>query len=1197
MSETIETESAPSDSAMFAELASSSASGSYTAEYVRPGLRSESFWQLLTVQFFTVFNDNVFRWLAVPLAKPLLRGSEVAGTTALASDAKALALGLAGFTLPFLFFAAPAGYLADRFSKSKVITACKSAEILIMALGFVAILSRNIPFLFFVIGLTGAMNALFAPSRQGSIPELVHEGELSRANGLMGLVNIVPCALGFLAGNFLAGLAQPTSDSVVTVWSLAPAIITVMGVAIAGWYSSLRIQRIRPADPQRKVPWNIFGETTTGVKLLISDLPLIRASLGIAFFWALASLAQMNIDIFGIYDLGLKQSQVGILGFVLVLGVGAGSVLAGVWSGGRVELGLVPAGAVGIAACSFVLYAAGVIGDRNQIVAFEVAAVALCLLGLFAGLFDVPLEAYLQHRSDPRKLGTILAATNFLVFAGNLVVAAMFYVMIAYLNLQPGTVFLVAGLATIPIAAYVIWLLPGATIRFLFWVFTHTLYRPRIAGLENIPTTGGALLVSNHVTWVDGILLMAAIPRPVRFIAYADYVHHPRLAWLAKVFEVIPVRADSGPKAIVQSLRTAREAIEQGHVVGIFAEGTLTRTGQMQPFQGGFLRIVQGTGAPVIPVYLDGLWGSIFSYRGGKFFWKWPHKWFQQVGIYFGTPIPDVKGVDEVRASVQQLGVVAVQARKATGETLCESFVSECRRSGRRVKVADSSGKELSGSQLLAGVIAFWRVLNRRVFTSDQKVVGILLPPSLGGVLANTATTFAGKVTANINYTLTDNEANQCLKLGGIKKVLTSRLFLEKRPMNLDAEMVFLEDIKAEVGSVDKLVAGVLAYATPLFLLKRLLGVWRFKADDLLTLIFTSGSTGEPKGVMLTHHNLQATVESVDHIVHLRETDTMLGVLPFFHSLGFSVTLWLPLCLPPRAVYHVNPLDSRVIGELSEKWGVSILLATPTFLRSYLKRITKEQFHKLDLVVVGAEKLPVDLAKQFEEKFGVLPSEGYGATETTGPAAVNVPDHRSEMVVQIGTRLGSVGRPLPGVAVRIVHPDTGENLGSEQEGIIWLNGGNVMAGYWQQPDKTAAVLVDGWYNTGDMGKVDSEGFIHITGRLSRFSKIAGEMVPHLKLEEYLLRLADDPQQESGDLLLAVTAVPDAQRGERIVVVHRELCKPAAQIVKELGQTDLPNLWLPSADSFLQVEKLPVLGTGKLDLKGLKQLALAHYSQA
>ncbi len=1156
-------------------------------ELPHENLRSRGFVCLLIVQFLTVLNDHTFRWLVVPIAKPIL------------GQAAALSLGLAAFTVPFILLATPAGFLADRFSKAWVIRACKTAEIFIMGFGFVALLSGNMPFLIFIVVLTGALAALFSPAKSGCVPELVDEPLLSNANGLMGLVTVAPAALGFLLGNVLAVSVQPTPNSAITFATLTPSMIVVMGIAVVGWLVSFGMRAVVAADPARTVPWNPFLETWQSIGRLKADVPLLRTAIGIAFFWILASLAQLNVDQLGTKDLGLSQQKIGLMGMMLVMGVGLGSVLAGLWSGGHVELGIVPLGAIGMAFWSVMLCLAGWYGHSSPDTALIAICVSLFFLGLSAGLFDVPLESYLQHQSEPQHLGEVVAATNFLAFSGILLMSGLYFLMIDVWKISPSVVFLLAGIGTIPVAVYIVFLLPSATARFVFWLMVKLCYKIRPFGLENIPRTGGALLTPNHISFVDGILLLITIPRPIRFIIYADFVYHPKLNWLAKIFNVIPIKADGGPKTLIQSLRLASDALNNGELVCIFPEGALTRTGQMHPFQAGMLRILKGTNAPIVPIFLHGLWGSIFSYRGGKFFWKWPQKWRYPVSIFFGEPIHHPKSVHEVQNHVHHLGVIAVETSKSHSLTPARMFVRSCKKSLRIVRLADSSGVELTGGRLLASVLAFRRVLLRDILAANEPFVGILLPSTAGCAIANLAITLAGRTSVNFNYTTTEADMRHCAKESRVRHVITSRKMLEKKPFDLgaDVEFVFLEDLKEKITNFDKLISAVASYVLPASWLERMIGLTRTQPDDVITVIFTSGSTGEPKGVMLTHHNVASTVEAADQVFSIKTTDCMLAVLPIFHSFGYVATFWLPLCVTAKVVFHFNPLDARAIGELAQKHGATILFGTPTFLRGYLKRIEKEQFSKLDLVVVGAEKMPLDLAEQFHEKFGVMPSEGYGTTETSGPACVNVADHRSGMVEQLGTKLGTVGRPIPGVMARAVNPENGEPLPTGSEGMVCIKGSNIMLGYLNQPQKTALMIRDGWYETGDMGLVDEDGFVRITGRLSRFSKIGGEMVPHLRVEENLLKIVEDPSSTDDGIALAVTSVPDPKKGERLIVLHRRMAKPIKQVIDELAATGIPTLWLPSHDGFVEVDEIPLLGTGKLDLKGIKQAALAATNES
>ena len=521
-------------------------------------------------------------------------------------------------------------------------------------------------------------------------------------------------------------------------------------------------------------------------------------------------------------------------------------------------------------------------------------------------------------------------------------------------------------------------------------------------------------------------------------------------------------------------------------------------------------------------------------------------------------------------------------------------FIRQCRLAWNRRKVADSAGTQLTGGHLLVGALLFRKLLVSKVLRKDTQYVGLLVPPSVGGVLANTGLTLANKVTVNLNYTLTEDLVNFCIREAGIKQVLASRAFMEKRPMKLDAEVIFLEDLKKQITNFDRAVTFAIAKLMPAGLLSKMCGLDRVKADDPMTVIFTSGSTGEPKGVVLSQHNIGSNIDAVNELMRLTSTDVLLGVLPFFHSFGFTVTMWLPLCADPAAVYHFNPLDARVVGSLTEKFKCTILAATPTFLRSYLKRCTVEEMKSMNLVIVGAEKMPDDLRDAFKEKFGFEPTEGYGTTEMSPAASFNIPDSRLPVDAKkdSGTRHGTVGRVIPGCAAAVFNPDTGAKLGTNQEGLLKIKGPNIMLGYLNQPKKTAEVIVDGWYNSGDMAMIDDDGFIRITGRMSRFSKIGGEMVPHILVEQEIARILEEDMSDEPEISCAVTAVPDEKKGERLIVLHKPMKKPIREVLDRLQAAGLPNLFIPSSDSFIQVDQIPLLGTGKLDLRGIKDVALA-----
>jgi acyl-[acyl-carrier-protein]-phospholipid O-acyltransferase/long-chain-fatty-acid--[acyl-carrier-protein] ligase len=340
---------------------------------------------------------------------------------------------------------------------------------------------------------------------------------------------------------------------------------------------------------------------------------------------------------------------------------------------------------------------------------------------------------------------------------------------------------------------------------------------------------------------------------------------------------------------------------------------------------------------------------------------------------------------------------------------------------------------------------------------------------------------------------------------------------------------------------------------------------------------------------MLSHYNIGSNVGAVDEIVRLTKDDVLLGILPFFHSFGYTVTLWTVLALDPMGVYHYSPLEAREVGKLCRKYGTTIMLSTPTFLRSYLRRCEREDFGAMQVLFTGAEKLPTELADAFEQKLGIRPTEGYGCTELSPIASANIPPGRGTTGEFEGVKEGTIGRPLPGISAKIVDLDSGADLGPNRQGMLLFTGPNVMQGYLNRPDLTKEVLRDGWYVTGDVAEIDEEGFIKITGRISRFSKLAGEMVPHLRIEETLNHvLALDDAEE---IRLVVSAVPDPKKGEKLVVLHTGLPITPEDICRKLGEAGLPALWTPAPDSFRQVDAIPLLGTGKLDLKGVKDLAV------
>jgi acyl-[acyl-carrier-protein]-phospholipid O-acyltransferase/long-chain-fatty-acid--[acyl-carrier-protein] ligase len=734
------------------------------------------------------------------------------------------------------------------------------------------------------------------------------------------------------------------------------------------------------------------------------------------------------------------------------------------------------------------------------------------------------------------------------------------------------------------------WLFPVPALRLLIWIIGHTFYRIRVFGREHIPARGAALLVCNHVSYVDWLFLLAVQRRTIRFVVFAGWVNRWGLRHLLRWARVIPVDGEAGPRAIVQSLRIASEALASGELVCIFAEGALTRSGFMLPFHRGFEQVVKRCPAPIIPVCLDQVWGSIFSYRGGKAFWKWPQVFPYPVSLSFGAPMPPTATAAEVRLTIQKLSADAAIRRSWQRKPVHRQFVRMAARHPFRPCLIDTTkdGLVLNQAKALAGAMCLAARL--RPILANEPMVGLWLPPGVGAVLSNVALALLGKTTVNLNYTSAAEHIQSAVRQCGLRHVITAGQFIKKvaHDFGPDVKLVNLEDLREEITSGQRLRAYLKVVLLPGMVLDRwVLGLGRHRLDDLATIIFSSGSTGEPKGVMLTHGNVAANAESMVQVIDLQHRDRILGILPFFHSFGYTVTLWSPMQVAASAIYHHDPRQAKEIGELSRKYACTIFLTTPTFLRFCLRRCEAGDFSTLRILMCGAEKLPVPLAQDFLAKFGVLPMEGYGCTELSPAAAANLPDKDIDGLRQVCNKPGTIGQTLPGVAARVVNPETYELVPIGEEGLLLIYGANVMKGYLGLDELTRSVIRDGWYSTGDMARIDADGFITITGRLSRFAKVGGEMVPLEKIEEELHAILNTSER-----VCAVTCVPDEARGERLVVLYTSLDGLDLRgLCQQLGNRGLPNLWLPSERDFYHVSELPILGSGKVNLQKLKEIAL------
>ncbi len=724
-------------------------------------------------------------------------------------------------------------------------------------------------------------------------------------------------------------------------------------------------------------------------------------------------------------------------------------------------------------------------------------------------------------------------------------------------------------------------------LEFIASVIARLLYRVRTSGLEHLPAHGGVLLIANHITYVDVVVLQLVCPRPIRFIGHKGLRRNRFFNWCFDISGCIGISSEQ-PR---EGMRSAVRALKAGELVCLCPEGHISRTGQLMRIQRGFELIARQANVPVIAASIDGLWGSIFSFAGNKYLWKSPRLMPTHVFIAFGQPTPPERvSTAWARVELLDLGEKAFSERPVLKRHLGRDCVRTLTKHPWRPFIVDRTmgRRELSCGQLYAAAA----VLSRRLrATVPEKRVGIVLPPGAGAFIANLAVMAAGKVPVNLNFTAGRTALETSLQLGGIATVISADAMKAKVPnFPWPERTVDLKTAMEAAGGKRAMLPWlVAAWLLPNQWCASFLGLPQVGDRAEAGLLFTSGSSGEPKGVGLTHRNILANCAQISSLSILPETCSLLGCLPVFHSFGFTVTLWYPMLRGCRIVTVPSPLETRKIIEAIRDERVTVMLGAPTFVRPILKKALPGELKSLDLVVTGAEKLPDDLYKAFLETFHIEILQGYGLTETTPASNINQP-HPPVVVStnepQTGKRMGAVGRMMPGMTARIVDPDTGRDLAFTESGVVLFRGANVFEGYIEDPAKTRAAFRDGWFVTGDLGRFDEDGFLFIEGRLSRFSKIGGEMVPHGTVEQKIVEAFGWEQTENPAVF--VTGIPDATKGEALVLLTTHDVAPDA-LRGRLSDVGLPNLWVPRI--IKRVDQIPMLGTGKTDLKRCRELAL------
>jgi len=677
----------------------------------------------------------------------------------------------------------------------------------------------------------------------------------------------------------------------------------------------------------------------------------------------------------------------------------------------------------------------------------------------------------------------------------------------------------------------------------------------------------------------------------VRFVMERSIYSKWYLNWLFKAFRFIPISKSQSK----QSLQDINTALKNGDVIALFPEGRLSRNGQLGKFHSGFERAAKESGAAIVPFYLRGLWGSLTSYATSRY--KSISKVrMRHVSIHFGETLNDTASAADVKQAVFYLSIKSWREYTGGLESIGFEWLKRAKKMGGELCIADSTGIQLSRHKLLAAVMHIAKQLKPTI--KQQQNIGILMPTSVGGVIANLSCLLLGKTLVNLNYTANLDAIEHAIQSANIKTIITSRIFLKKlarKGIELDSicqntHCVYLEDYKRKTSAFSIMLNFILIKLTPLWLLKPFI-LTKQSVDDVAAILFSSGSEGKPKGIELTHRNLLGNAKQVSSVCNINDNDLVLSSLPLFHAFGLTVTTIMPLVEGTPFVCHPDPTDALAIGKLCCKYNATVLCGTSTFFGMYCrnKKLVPEMLTSLRFVIAGAEKLSAEVREGFKKKFGVDIYEGYGSTEVAPVASTNLPNilNPVDWHLHIGHKLNTVGLPVPGAAFRIVDPVSLADLPIGEQGMILIGGTQVMRGYLNNPEKTADVLInDGdmtWYKTGDKGMLDSDGFLSIVDRYSRFAKIGGEMVSLTQVEAAARTALGD------DIDVMAITLPDPKKGEKIHLLYQHP-QPIDNIKEKLTKSGINALQMPS--EFSALAELPRLGSGKKDYVTAKKTLLA-----
>ena len=1087
--------------------------------------------------------------------------------------------------LPFVMLFTPAGYLSDRYSKSKILHYASRLSLVIVFFIVMAYYFGMFKTSLFLTFLLAAQSAIFSPAKYGLIKEMFGKDHLTEGNGIVQAVTIIAILASSLIFSLLFEANITHTETIPSqilshVWAIA---LILFFLAILQVWLTTKIPDFVNGDENLrfdKDKYLKFGYLKENFSIAMSNRVIIESIIGLGIFFG---VAQVVLAIFGVHlkDVSGENNTVIAQGIMALagLGIAIGSVLTAKLSQRYIETGLIPIGAIGIGA---IIYAI------TKTANLYLLGVEFLLFGIFGGFLIVILNALIQYRAKEHQLGRVMATSNFvqnwfmLIFLGITMYSALHDVGTQKLF------HLLIGVIAIG-AIYALITLPQFLLRFLFKVIALFRYHLHVHGVNNFPKDGAALLLGNHVSYIDWIVLSIACPRRISFVIERSFYEKWYLKPFFKFFGVIPISARGSKEAF----KAVNEKLQKGKIVALFPEGAITRNGHLGKFQKGFERITKDIDVPIIPFYIRGLWGSRFSFAHEKLKHNVSLR-ERDIGVSFGKPLTAKTNAQMLKKAIFELQIESWSNYTQRLKPIANSWLKMAKSQGEKLSVADATGTKLSNHKLAAVVFAFAKKIKE--ISKNEHNIGIILPASAGGAIVNLATLSLGKTVVNLNYTSNHVALAHAINLADINSIYTSRQFITKlKAKGIDIEdvikdvnVIYLEDLKTTIKKSDILINWALMKLLPYFALEKLF-LTKTNIQNTAAILFSSGSEGLPKGIVLTHKNFMANIKQFTNLLNFNDDDVIMATLPIFHSFGLTVATFAPLIEGVPFICQPDPTDAENVGKLTARYKGTLLFGTSTFFRIYAKnrKLIPLMFESIRFVVGGAEKISDDVRQIFKKKFGLDIYEAYGTTETTPGISANIPDVLNTQYwhLQIGNKPGTVGMPFPGSSLKIVDPDTFEELPTGEAGMILIGGTQVMKGYLKDPQKTAQVIkeIDGvrWYITGDKGKLDDDGFLTIVDRYSRFVKVGGEMISLSTVEEEIRKILPE------EIDIVAAGATDSKKGEKIVLLyHGDIDE---KTLKEMiSKSNLNPLMKPGFYHYL--EEMPKLGSGKTDLKKAKSIA-------